>query len=170
MYHKGEYIVYGTKGPCKVDEITYLDMSGCDEERQYYVLTPLDTKASTIYSPVDNQKVFTREVISPEQAEKLMAETCDLDEKKITNEKLREEEYKNVLRSCDPKEYIRLMKTLVARKEKRIAEGKKFTSVDERYLSEISQKICLELGLVLGKTAYEVNEELQERITGSFRI
>ena len=170
MYQKGDHIVYGTKGPCKVQDITYLDMSGCDEERQYYVLVPLDTKASTIYSPVDNQKVLMRSVISREEAEELVEKIYEMDVIKITNEKLREEDYKNVLRDCEPENYLRLMKTLMVRKEKRLAEGKKFTSVDERYLAEVTQKICLELALVLEKTVDEMQTEIKEKIAEGIQI
>ena len=40
MFEIGEFIVYGHKGICKVEDITYLDMSGADKDRLYYVLNP----------------------------------------------------------------------------------------------------------------------------------
>ena len=68
MYQAGDYIVYGTSGVCRVDEIKPSPFEG-EEGRQYYTLTPV-TGTETIYIPVDSP-VFTRPVISKEKAASL---------------------------------------------------------------------------------------------------
>ena len=40
MFEKGDYVVYGTKGVCQVEEITELAMKGTAEGKLYYVLRP----------------------------------------------------------------------------------------------------------------------------------
>ena len=52
MYQAGDYIVYGTSGVCRVDEIKPSPFEG-EEGRQYYTLTPV-TGTETIYIPVDS--------------------------------------------------------------------------------------------------------------------
>ena len=49
-------------------------------------------------------------------------------------EKGREELYKEALKKCDCKEWIKIIKTLYLRKQERLAEGKKAVSIDEKYL------------------------------------
>ena len=37
MFEIGEYIVYGVKGVCRIEDITHIDISGADKDRLYYV-------------------------------------------------------------------------------------------------------------------------------------
>lgn len=41
MFEIGEYIVYGVKGVCRIEDITHIDISGADKDRLYYVLARL---------------------------------------------------------------------------------------------------------------------------------
>ena len=41
MFEIGEYIVYGVKGVCRIEDITHIDISGADKDRLYYVLAPV---------------------------------------------------------------------------------------------------------------------------------
>ena len=53
MFHVGDYIVYGSNGICRVEEITHPDIAGIDEDKLYYVLVPEKTRDSrpTIFRP-----------------------------------------------------------------------------------------------------------------------
>ena len=33
MFEIGEYIVYGVKGVCRIEDITHIDISGADKDR-----------------------------------------------------------------------------------------------------------------------------------------
>ena len=57
MFEVGEYIVYGCKGVCQVEEITHIDIPGSNKDRLYYVLAPLEDRNGKIYAPTDNAKV-----------------------------------------------------------------------------------------------------------------
>ena len=65
MFQPGELVVYGTTGVCRVEEITTPDMRGADRNKAYYLLKPLQ-QDGVIYTPVDNEKVSIRPVISGE--------------------------------------------------------------------------------------------------------
>lgn len=71
MFQIGDKIVYGNTGVCTVEEITTVSMSGVDKNRLYYVLKPL-YQDGIIRTPVDNDKVFMRPVISRQEAEALV--------------------------------------------------------------------------------------------------
>ena len=71
MYQKGDYVVYGTKGVCLIEDVTMLDW-GADcisSEKLCYKLTPRFVKGSTIYAPVENEKTVIRSVMSREEAQ-----------------------------------------------------------------------------------------------------
>lgn len=70
MFEKGEYIIYGSNGVCEVQD--YMNAAGEGDNRIYYVLAPMRSKGSTIFSPVDNQKVFMRKVMTKEEARELL--------------------------------------------------------------------------------------------------
>ena len=49
MFHVGDYIVYGSNGICRVEEITHPDIAGIDEDKLYYVLVPEKTRDSRLF-------------------------------------------------------------------------------------------------------------------------
>lgn len=72
MYNVGDLIMYGGTGVCEVKDITRPDFGGTTVEQDYYILQPL-YQSGTIYAPVDNEKVFTRPVISAQEADDLIS-------------------------------------------------------------------------------------------------
>ncbi len=162
MYPKGTYVVYGTNGPCRINEITYLDMPGCDVKRKYYVLEPVGSKGSTIYSPVDSEKVAIRAIITKEEADALLNTMDTIEPMTIENEKFREESYREIMREGDCTAMAGMILTLRTRRADRLAQGKKFTSVDERFLAEATGKLSCELAIALDQTTEEAEEKLEE--------
>ena len=47
--------------------------------------------------------------------------------------------YKEAMKSCDCKEWVRIINTVLKRKEERLAQGRKMSACDERYL----KRVCL---------------------------
>ena len=47
MFGIGDYVICGNKGICEVENITTLNISGVDREREYYILKPLYMSGST---------------------------------------------------------------------------------------------------------------------------
>jgi len=150
MFEKGKYIVYGTSGVCLVEDITTMCLDGISKDRLYYVLTPLSQNGGKIFTPTDNQKTIMRDVLSKEEAELLIKDIPGIEELWITNERAREEKYKECMKSCDCREWIKIIKTLCVRKQERTAQGKKITSTDEKYLRLAEDHLYSELSIPLG--------------------
>ena len=70
MYEVGDLIVYGRTGICEVTEITTLKMDGVPKDKLYYILRPVREKRGKVFTPVDNEKIVMRRVISKEEADK----------------------------------------------------------------------------------------------------
>lgn len=149
MFEKGEYIVYGSKGICEVQDITRLNLEGVSKERLYYVLSPYNQKDSRIFVPVDCNKTIMRRVISQDEADALIEKIPQIQEIRVENDKLREEKYKECMRTCECQEWVRIIKTLYARMQKRIDQGKKVTATDERYFRMAEDNLYSELSMAL---------------------
>lgn len=161
MFKIGEYIIYGINGVCKVEDIGTMKLSGVAKDRLYYTLHPLNDDG-TIYTPVDNEKTPMRPILTQQEADKLIDEIQNIDSLWITDEKTREMTYKEVMHKCESREWVRIIKMLYLRKKARIAEGKKITSSDEKYLRLAENNLYSELSVALGIP----KEQMEEYITG----
>lgn len=102
MFEIGEYIVYGVKGVCRIEDITHIDISGADKDRLYYVLAPVGDGSGRIYAPTDNQKITMRKVISREEADQLIEDMPKIEQLWVPDDRQREARYKG------GKEHLRL--------------------------------------------------------------
>lgn len=150
MFAAGDYIVYGSAGICQVMGVTTMDVDGFPRDRLYYVLRPDGQRDGKIFAPVDNKKTVMRKVMTKTDAESLITEIPKIETLDIADDKLREEKYKECLRSCESREMIRIIKTIYLRKKERFAKGKKVTATDERYLKQAEEKLYSELSMLLG--------------------
>ena len=164
MFEKGEYIIYGRNGICKIEDITHLNIAGVDRKKLYYVLSPVNSKGSRIYFPIDKENVHARNLISAEEANRLLDEIRDIEEIWIGNEKMREETYKEALSSCDYRKWVAIIKTLYLRKQDRLSQGKKMAATDERYLKMAEDALYSELAFVMGKEKSGMEALITEHI------
>lgn len=166
MFEIGERIVYGNNGVCIVEEITKMDLKGVDNEKLYYRLTSAVNPGSKFFTPVDNDKVVMRRMLTKSEAEDLIKAVPSFTPIPVPDDKMREELYKEVIRACDPKTFFRMIITLHNRKEERVRAGKKNTSVDERYFKQIENNLYSELALALGTKREDMVEYIKTRING----
>ncbi len=164
MFKKGEYVVCGNNGICKVTDVTTLNMAGAPKDRLYYILKPVYAEASKVYIPVDNHKVALRAALSAEDAHALIEKIPSLDLVWVENEKQRELTYKECLRQNTCEEYVRIIKTLYLRKQERLAKGQKIIGLDERYLKQAEDFLYGELAVALGIEKKGVEEYITEEI------
>ncbi|NLP16783.1 MAG: CarD family transcriptional regulator [Clostridiales bacterium] len=162
MYEIGEYIVYGNHGVCRVEDVGSLDISGIDKSIECYTLQPVFSKSSTLYTPVDNDKVLMRRVITNDEAQELIDWIKDSPLLWIENDKQREEAYKDALRKHDCMDWVKIIKTLYVRKQERLSQGKKLTFTDEKYLAIAQDFLYGELSIAMEMD----REEIEEMILG----
>ena len=117
-----------------------------------------------MYTPVDNQKIVMRSVLSRDEAERLIYDMKDIETFWIQDEKRREELLKESLKTCDCREGVKIIKTLYLRKQSRLANGKKEIAVDERYLHVAEDSLYGELAIALNMPKSQVEQFVCERI------
>lgn len=170
MFETGAYIICGQHGVCRVEDIGPLKLTEASKGKVYYTLSQVYSKGGVIYVPAGSEKIIMRLVISKEEAEKLIDGIAEMEALWIANEKRREETFKEALRTCDYKEWVKVIKAIYARKQSRIAQGKKVTASDERYLHIAEENLYGELAMALDMDKNEIERYIVERIDGKEKI
>jgi CarD family transcriptional regulator len=164
MFEKGEYVVYGSKGVCQIQEISHVDIPGADRNRLYYIMIPVQNSSGTVYLPIDSPKATIRRIMTKEEANRLIQDIPDIEQLNVTDEKKREDSYKEALRTCNGRAWVSIIKALNIRKRERVAAGKKVTALDERYLKAAEQELYGELSISLGVPREEMETYIQNHI------
>lgn len=165
MFQKGDFVVYGQNGICCIQDITTLNISGIDKNRKYYLLKPVSTSKSTIYTPVDTADTLLRHAMSREEADSLIRSIPDIPTIPLNDEKTLEQTYKKYIRSNNSKAWVQLMKTIYLRKESRITSGHKVTALDSRYFDLAASSLYGELSIALGKSKEEIKSYISSCIS-----
>lgn len=166
MFETGSYIVCGQHGVCRVEGIGKLKLTEASKDREYYTLSKVYSQGGVIYVPADSEKIIMRPVISRKEAEELIDHIKEIDILKIDNEKHKEDIFKKAFRTCDNREWVRIIKTLYARRQMRLAKGKKVTASDERFMRAAEDNLYGELAISLGMDKREVEKYIIARIDG----
>ena len=164
MFEKGQYIIYGIRGVCEVMDITTIDRPGGPQGKLYYVLRPYYHQDSKIVTQVDSDKTVIRPLLTREEALELIDRIQDVQEMEVTEDKQREERYKEALKTCDCSVWVSMIKALYLRRKDRIEQGKKMTDLDERYFKTAEENLYSELALSLGMSRDEMVDYIKGRV------
>ena len=168
MYSIGDYISYGNSGVCEVMGTEVMDSSaGSSKGRECYILRPLSNQTCKIMTPVDNQKVIMRDLISPEETRQLLEDIPQIETLPEQSARQQELSYSKALHSGSCREWLCLVKTLSQRIESRRQKGKKVTATDDRYFKAATEKLVEEFSVVLNMEARETKDMLMGAFHGS---
>ena len=150
MFEIGEHIVYGTNGICRVEEICPSPYDKNDV-RNFYLLIPVhNPMGSTIYTPVDNDRVPMRRLMTREEIDALIAAIPQIELVEVPIEKKRREIYRSTIGALRPEGYVSVMKTVNRRREELIAARKHFPVSDVEYGQLAKHLLYSECAHVLG--------------------
>lgn len=167
MFEVGDYIVCGSNGICEVQNVSTIDIPDVDPERLYYILQPVYKKSSVVYIPVDSEKIVMRKVLTKEQVNELIEHIPEIELIVEMNDKLREEKFKECMKNYDCKDWIKVIKTLYARRQERLQRGQKVTATDARYLKSAEDNLYCEFAMALGIEKQDVEAYIEKCIDGS---
>lgn len=159
MYRVGEYVVY-KRDVCRVKEIKKNHLNNKD----YYVLIPIDDESLIIDVPVDNRCGYIRNLLSREDVEKIILSIPNIpiiesDTKNIENE------YKRLLTSFKHEDLIKIVKTTYLRNKERLEKNKKSGDKDNLYFKKAEKYLYNEFGLVLGMSFEEVKNYIIDKVS-----
>lgn len=164
MYEIGDYVIKSNNGVCKVEDILHLDMPGTDKNKLYYLLIPRECQSAKVYVPVDAKSGGIRKVLSEDEAWEVIKKIPETERSWSTNDKLREQEYKEAIKSCNPAALVGIIKNLYLRKKTRNEQGKKSTATDERYFKLAEENLYSELAFAIGKEKGEMRQIIADTI------
>lgn len=163
MFKVNDYIMYGRTGVCQVTEIRNGESMG-NTGTDYYVLNPVFEKNSVIMTPVDNEKVLMREVVSKQEILSMINLISNEDTVWIDDDKIRNEKFKSSIKAGICEDWIRLIKTIHLQIEEKKSIGKKISQMDEGILKEVKKLLYEEFSLVLKILPEEVENLIYKQI------
>ena len=164
MFQIGDLLFYGTNGVCRVCEICSSPFDSSDT-RSFYKLAPISEHSTlVIFTPVDNDKVVMRPLISKEEAEALISRLAEIEKVAVTIEKHRKDAYREAIRESAPEGFVKIIKTVRARRELFKKTRRRVPDLDNDF--EFTAKTCLygELSTVLGIARDEIHRIVSESI------
>ena len=88
-------------------------------------MKPVEDEKEKIYVPVSNSASRLRLCLTKEEAWNLIKRIPEIPTAWTNNEKMREQSYKEAVKSNDPEALVAIIKMIYQRKQKRLAQGKK---------------------------------------------
>ena len=164
MFEVGDYIIYGANGVCKVTDISDQPVKGSREMRKYYVLDPVYMKDSTIYTPVDNERVVMRRILKEDEARQLIDRITEIPTIDIKEDKSRNQYYSESIKTYDCENLVRVVKTVYLRKQARTSHGKKVLSTDDTYLKKAEDLLYGEMAIALSIPKESVCKYIEEAV------
>jgi len=165
MYQKGELVIYGNSGICRVEEIGVpADMPmGCGG-KQYYTLSPI-FGSGTIYASVDT-KVFMRPILSREQAEELIVEIPNIPEEAFAGKDMKalSGKYKSFLDTHQCEDLVRLIKTVYQKERVLVGKGKKLAKTEQEFGKLAKELLQKEFSVALGLPYEEVEDYITKKV------
>lgn len=164
MFAIGDKIIYGSDGVFVVSEYANSPIDKNDK-RQFYILKPAHgPEGNVIYTPVDNDKISMRPIMTKEEALHFIEQIPSVGVITVEREKNRREKYREVMHDAHGLEYVSIIKTVYMRREEFMKQKKRLPESDNEY--ERKAKICLygELSLALDIPLSEVESFITERI------
>ena len=164
MFQVGEYIVYGINGICRVEDVCPSPYDKTDP-RTYYLLVPVNNPmSSTIYTPVDNERVPMRRLMTAAEIEALIADMPAIELLTVPIEKQRREIYRTTIGTLAPEGYVQVIKTVHRRREELTAAHKHFPVTDLEYGRLAKHLLYSECAHVLGLAEESIEEYIATRI------
>ncbi len=160
MLKVGEYVMKSSEGVCRVDQRLFMTPYDSSEEVPYFLLIPIRDERARVYVRAAESYTDIRPVMSAEEANALIKKIRDIAAASIESDRQREQAYKDALRSLNPERIVAIIKNMYERGLERRQQGKKNTSVDDRYFKLAKETLYQELAFALGIDP----ETIQERV------
>ena len=160
MFEVGKYVVYGTTGVCRIQEVSPLNFG---QGGLYYTLHVVqEPKNNLIYAPVasvETGKVLLRDMISPQEAEALLSELPSEPLDWIPDLRKRNESYTHLLSSGKAVDWVRLMVCLYQKQKEKLAEQRTLPRRDRELLNLAEKLFYGEVSAVLKQDIEDVKQK-----------
>ena len=173
MFQPGELFIYGSTGVCRVLSIDQRQdyVNGVKQTRLYYQLKPL-YQVGTIYTPVDNDKVVMRPVISRAEAEALIDAIPTLHPAPcpVATTQALTQHYQASLRRHSCRSLMELTMAIHQKQCRAQAQNRRLGMVDERFMKQAEQLLFGELAAALELPYEDVQPYIAGRLQACAQV
>lgn len=163
MFSVGSILMHPSAGVCLLDDIREENFSG--ESKEYYVMHPVEKPdRSTVYVPVDSEKLRLRQLLNKEQIIEVLKKSVDEEIEWIDNNNVRKTTYSAILHGDDMVKLVALVTRMYKQKEKVEELGKKFPVTDERLLHDAQKRIDQEFAYSLDITMDDISVYITDHL------
>lgn len=165
MFNKDELIIYGSTGVCRVQSVEEGDYSGSGKKQLYYVLKPL-YQDGLIYTPVSNDKVFMRPVISRDEVHRLISSIPSIKAEAYNNPSTQQlnEHYAQCMRSHSCQDLLELIMSIYCKKQLAEKQKRRFGQVDAKYMKRAEDMLYSEFAVALDIPKDHVQEYIASKL------
>lgn len=157
MYKVNDVIVYGNNEVCRIENIAIPDFIETNDE--YYYLKPLSNPTSIIYVKTSTQKPM-RSILSKENAEELLRELSSTEAVYDKNDRIRGKEFHDIIRSCDCKGLLQMLKGIRLKKEQKESTGKRLSLDDEKYYNKVESSLSIEFSQIFHISVEQAKKQI----------
>ena len=152
MFQINDYVFYESGGICKIADIQTAPLENMPADRQYYVLQSIHDSNGTSYVPIDSDCVFLRLLMTRQEAEALLDRIPYITVINESNPKLLRTKYLDAMRTHDPVEWVRVIKTVYLRSTERTSRTMRISETERTLADTAKRYLHTELALALGES------------------
>ena len=131
----GEYVSYGINGMCNIEDIRPMQLSQSVEKMMYYILRPESNPKSTIFVPVNNQKLVSkmRELMTKDEINAMLVRMKDRTLEWEKDVRFRTESFHEILNNGVNQDLILMIRCLHRKRQELVQLGKKTAGTGQQY-------------------------------------
>lgn len=162
MFSVGDLVIYEHHGVYTVKEISGSPVDKTDD-REFYVLVPIyEPACNVVVTPVGNTKV--RGLITKDAATELIGRIPQIEPLSVENERNRREIYRAALGNHQLEDYVKIIKTVHARREELTRNKKRLSETDADYEKRAKHGLYSEFAAVFEIPIGEVEQMISDMI------
>ncbi|MBQ8344924.1 MAG: hypothetical protein IJY42_01495 [Clostridia bacterium] len=162
MFEIGRWVSYRSEGVCRISDIREEAFGG--QKNRYYVLSPMQDVKSTVYVPVDNERLVSQmqPLLSAREICCLVDSLREVRMEWIAESRLRNNRFREILANGQREELIVMLLTLMDREQEK---GKRNSIVDENAAKRAKRLLLEEFSFTTDMTT---EEELSALLRGEW--
>ena len=160
----GEYVSYGINGMCNIEDIRPMQLSHSVEKMMYYILRPESNPKSTIFVPVNNQKLVSkmRELMTKDEINAMLVRMKDRTLEWEKDVRFRTESFHEILNNGVNQDLILMIRCLHRKRQELVQLGKKLPARDSNTLKTAERLVEEEFAHVLHIKCEEVSDYIRD--------
>lgn len=164
MFQRGEYVIYGIHGVCRV--IGTEKQLVNRKRTEYLVLEPVGQAESRFYLPTGNEAAMAklRPVLDAAGMRELLESVEIREGTWIADENTRKQYYRELVSCGDRNALLKMVSALYRYRADQYAAGKKFHQCDDNFLRDAEKLLASEIGMVLEISPEDARAYLREKL------